>query len=104
MKLPRPRFTLRWLMIAVAVVAGILVPGKDSLRLWNIARSRSRQAASMAAAEIRIRALAAALPLRTATAKLEAKQFFERADVIGRRKTTLERAAWLPWLPVPLDP
>jgi hypothetical protein len=94
MQCRRSHLTMRWLMVAVAVIAAIL--GVERMgRRWAYLRAK---AAYYAEAERRVRhgwvhpkglAYMAADP--------------QEADRMAARKRQFERAAWRPWEAIPID-
>ena len=115
MKLPKPHFTVRRLMLIVAVVA-VVLSGEKLRRAW---RDRSLKAAEYAAeAEswsvdaARIQDMTAASRARGDVASLKRVAYLEevvrsdrRLEGIYREKASrYARAARYPWLPVAPDP
>jgi hypothetical protein len=123
-----PRFRLRTLMIAVAVIAVVIPPGIEAQRLGQVSsrrqllaamckgredslRSDAQRHATMLAAE---EAQFAAAPMSAALRELRSQYIKERRgereelnrklDDAAALTRKYERAARYPWLPVAPDP
>jgi hypothetical protein len=109
MRMPRVRFTVRRLMIAVAVAALLL--GGDVL--WRKRAGYLARANVEAASEMQSRALIkvyeSAIETSAAPSVADGYRHWvevhrEEADYHGRLRRKYERAARYPWLPVEPDP
>jgi hypothetical protein len=109
MRLPRFRFTVRRLMVAMAIVALLLgggILGRRSLDYRRLAafHEQMEQRKERAVRGIEILARAANDPADAAAARRDAAYEAQ----IGRHHAALKakylRAASRPWLPVPPDP
>jgi hypothetical protein len=124
MRLPRFRFTVRRMMIGVAISALLVCCGLKCADLWNTSLLYRREAKSWEKAEKSIRQQAAyhkAREGREAFRSIGTIPFEQRlgagigvqpkfsdrsrilqeqADIYARRKSKFERAAWFPWLPL----
>jgi hypothetical protein len=125
MKMPRVRFTVRRLMIAVAVVAVLLFGGMQGRRVYRNYRLYSSHSAHYGTLEaICLRNLPAhrkqlesildltkdeapGIDLQTYDSYKHIKDILDRAErrgeYYGRLKIKYERAAHRPWLPVEPD-
>jgi hypothetical protein len=90
---PRVRFTVRQLMVAVAIVATVMGAGAYLARLQRLRVYYSYRAAELRFAEASYRR-------RSYRNQLEDP---ELADRLGRLAAQYERAAARPWLPAPPD-
>ncbi len=112
MRLPRVRFTVRWLMIATAIVGLLLAGGRWSVEMWMERQRRLEQVAEQTRRMIGIRSeisrgrkllATRSEPERTRAAKAIDAYERRKIEYHGRLRTKYERAALLPWLPVPPD-
>jgi type II secretory pathway pseudopilin PulG len=112
-RLPRLRFTVKRLMIVVAIVGFILAGGLWSVEMWKERRRRLEQAARYAVlAKAHGAAVARYLSALSAQPEPEQRRFAEAHLVVSRRlldnllrhKARYEHAARYPWLPVTPDP
>jgi hypothetical protein len=101
MRLLRPRFTLRWLLVAVAVAGTALVGWEDAIRRRSKEYSERAFQCWAKAAATRLIRLRGASPAKTAA--LLRRQAVRR-DWYARLQQKWERAARSPWLPVAPDP
>jgi hypothetical protein len=103
MKCPRPRFTVRWMMVAVAMVAVLL--GGELMR-----RRRAACLERLAWLAKHEKILAASKPeeereIASLYLKHGKQMGVEEAlEEIARQRRRYEYAASHPWLPVPPDP
>ena len=118
MKLCRPRFTLRRIMVAVAIL-GVFLVGLDAMRVLSLANKYRRKAEAAARMERRFREIDAMDPVSRARAAKEAEENYQEilsswlaADPVWTRKmigyftamrTKYEQAAENPRLPIPPD-
>jgi hypothetical protein len=112
-RLPRVRFTVRRLMVGVAVAAVIIAVVTWSVEMWRVRQRRLKDAARFAhLAKVYDAAVARRRSSFTARMEPEQRRFAEDAlDHESRYLITLvklnaeyERAATYPWLPEPPIP
>jgi TPR repeat protein len=128
MRLPRVRFTVRRMMVAVAVVALVFACGLQARRLHRLSRAYAEKAARFGFGEKMLRAAAAmyqagseSLKKDLATRPVEpalrellardaedeernAERILRSANYRGLLRSKYEHAAAHPWLPVADDP
>ncbi len=118
MKLPRFRFTMRRMMVAVAIL-GVLLAVVDAMRVLSLANKYRRKAEAAAQMERRFREIDAMDPVSRARAANEAEENYQEfvsswlaADPVWTRKmigyftalrTKYEQAAENARLPVSTD-
>jgi hypothetical protein len=118
MKLPRPRFTVRRIMVSVAIL-GVFLAGVDAMRVLSLANKYRRKAEAAARMERNFREIDAMDPVSRARAAKEAEEKYEEilsswltADPVWTRsmigyftamRTKYEQATENPRLPVPPD-
>lgn len=109
--MPRPRFTVRWIMVALAIVGSVFV-----LEVMRRRHERFGLLSSDYSALERRHALTAELAERIAADQNTGDRLMSRywvtnaarnrtwADYYGRLADLYEQAASYPWLPVPPEP
>jgi len=106
MWLPRVQFTVRRMMVAVAVVGLLLATGMWAAKMWRLSRGHRAITSSHATLEAEVRFWVAewercpGSALRTQMMGEQAR----KADNSRRMMLKYDRAACYPWLPVAPDP
>ncbi len=115
MRLASARFTIRWLMAVIAVIAVLVYAGQTVVRLRVLARAYRQKAAEFAAIERDIRATADAIELCAENAKAigGSKPYWElhrfavvdyiRAEHYRTLTAKYNHAAHSPWISLPAD-
>jgi hypothetical protein len=114
MQMPRFRFTVRRMMVAVAFAGLVLAPAAWGIRLLGYAEGFRRQSARMQARERRdfmacrywrdAAETNRALGVAAEKERANAAHFERLAGYCGSLSRKYERAARYPWLPVEPDP
>ncbi len=102
MRLPRVRFTVRRMMVAVAIVALLLAWMQMQKRMVELRKSYEFQSALHGGEEVVERE--GGLFIRFRGGRREVKPNARRAAYHAAMRRKYERAARYPWLPVAPDP
>jgi hypothetical protein len=101
MRLPRPRFTVRRLMVAVAVVGMVLGSGVEVVRRWLLFRERAAQHAQLVMRGMCNNPMTGTTVPDFTPAEIEA---LRQSEYHRRLYLKYRDAASYPWLPVAPDP